>query len=157
MPDFKLKAEPGRQDITITFEINAPAARVFKAMTDASMLEKWWGPRVYTTEVDKLEARPGGQWRFINRAADGGEHGFHGVFHLVEPAKRIVQTFEYEGAPGHVSLESMTLEEKNGKTLITAQSVFQSEEDRAGMMQGGAIESGARDTYARLEELLTKA
>jgi uncharacterized protein YndB with AHSA1/START domain len=157
MPNFKLIAEPGKQDITITYDFNAPAAKVFKAMTDAKMIAQWWGPRVYTTEVDQLEPRSGGQWRFINRAADGGEHGFHGVFHLVEAPRRIVQTFEYEGAPGHVSLESMVLEERDGRTYLTAQSVFQSVEDRAGMMQGDGMETGARDTYLRLEELLTKS
>ena len=156
MPNFKLTAEPGKQDITITYEFNAPAVKVFKAMTDAKMISQWWGPRIYTTEVDKLEPRAGGQWRFINRAADGGQHGFHGVFHLVEPPRQIVQTFEYEGAPGHVALESMTLEERGGKTMLTAQSVFQSPEDRAGMMADGGMEAGARETYERLEELLAK-
>ena len=156
MPNFKLRADPGKQDITITYEFNAPAVKVFKAMTDAKMISQWWGPRIYTTEVDKLEPRAGGQWRFINRAADGGQHGFHGVFHLVEPPRQIVQTFEYEGAPGHVALESMTLEERGGKTMLTAQSVFQSPEDRAGMMADGGMESGARETYARLEELLAR-
>ena len=156
MPNFKMKAEPGKQDITITYELPAPAARVFKAMTDASLLTRWWGPRKYETVVDKLEPRTGGQWRFINRAADGGEHGFHGVFHLVEAPHRLIQTFEYEGAPGHVSLESMTLEERDGKTLVTAQSVFQSVEDRAGMMADGGMEAGARETYERLEELLAR-
>ena len=156
MPNFKLTAEPGKQDITITYEFNAPAERVFRAMTDAKMIEKWWGPSIYTTEVDKLEPRPGGQWRFINRAADGGEHGFHGVFHLVDAPSRLIQTFEYEGAPGHVSLETMTLEERNGRTFVTAHSVFQSVEDRAGMMQGDSMEGGARETYERLEALLAK-
>lgn len=157
MPNFVLKAEPGKQDLTITYEFSAPATRVFKAMTDAKMLTQWWGPRIYETIVDKLEPRTGGQWRFINRAADGGEHGFHGVYHLVEEPRRVVQTFEYEGAPGHVSLESMTLEERDGKTFLTAHSVFQSVEDRAGMMQGDSMEAGARDTYLRLEDLLAKA
>ena len=156
MPNFKLKAEPGKQDITITYEYDAPAARVFRAMTDPKMIEKWWGPRVYTTAVDKLEPRVGGQWRYINRAADGGEHAFHGVFHLVDAPRRIVQTFEYEGAPGHVSLEDMTMEERDGRTFVTAHSVFQSPQDREGMMQGDAMETGARDTYLRLEELLAK-
>lgn len=157
MPNFKLKAEPGKQDLMITYEFNAPAARVFKAMTDPKMIAQWWGPRKYETIVDKLEPKVGGQWRFINRAADGGEHGFHGVFHRIDAPRQVVQTFEYEGAPGHVSLESLTLVERDGKTLVTALSVFQSPEDREGMMQGDAMESGARETYARLEELLAKA
>jgi uncharacterized protein YndB with AHSA1/START domain len=154
MPNFRLKAEPGKQDLTITYEFNAPAARVFKAMTDPKMIEKWWGPSIYTTVVDQLEPKAGGQWRFINRAADGGEFGFHGVFHQVEPARRIVQTFEFEGVPGHVSLESMTMEERDGKTFVTAHSVYQSVEDREGMMQGGGMEAGARESYERLEKVL---
>jgi uncharacterized protein YndB with AHSA1/START domain len=156
MANFKLNAEPGRQDFTISYEFAAPAERVFKAMTDAALITQWWGPRRYTTEVNKLEPRSGGQWRYINRAADGGEHGFHGVFHLVEAPHRVIQTFEYEGAPGHVALESMTLEEAGGKTLFTAHSVFQSIEDRVAMMQEG-MEEGARETYERLEALVTQS
>jgi uncharacterized protein YndB with AHSA1/START domain len=156
MPNFVLKAEPGKQDLTITYEFHASAARVFKAMTDAKMLAQWWGPRRYDTIVDTLEPRTGGQWRFINVEAGGSQHGFHGVFHLVEAPHRLIQTFEYEGAPGHVSLGSMTLEERGGKTFLTAHSVFQSPEDRAGMMADGGMEEGARETYTRLEELLTK-
>jgi uncharacterized protein YndB with AHSA1/START domain len=153
MGNFRLKAEAGRQDVVITYEIAATASRVFKAMTDPTLLSKWWGPSKYATIVEKLEPRPGGQWRYINRGDQGQEYGFHGVFHLVETAKRIVQTFEFEGMPGHVSLETMTLEERDGKTLITAHAVYQSVEDRDGMVQSG-MESGARETYARLEEVV---
>lgn len=156
MPNFRLKAEPGKQEFTIAYEFNAPAARVFKALTDSALIAKWWGPKQYTTVVDKLEAREGGQWRYINRGADGQEFGFHGVFHLIDSPRRIVQTFEFEGQPGHVCLESMTLEERGGKTLITDHSVFQSVEDRDGMIQSG-MESGARESYERLEELVAKA
>ena len=156
MPNFRLKAEPGKQELTITHEFNAPAARVFKALTDPALIVKWWGPKQYTTVVDKLEAKSGGQWRYIHRGADGQEFAFHGVFHLIDSPRRIVQTFEYEGQAGHVALESMTLEERGGKTLITAQSVFQSVEDRDGMIQSG-MESGARESYERLEELLAKS
>lgn len=156
MPAFRLTAEPGQQELTITHEFHAPAARVFQAMTDASLLPHWWGPRKYATVVDQLEPRTGGRWRFINRGQDGAEHGFHGTFHLVDAPRRIVQTFEYEGAPGHVSLESLTLEERDGKTLLAAHSVFQSVQDRDEMMHGDDMESGARETYARLEELLAQ-
>ena len=120
------------------------------------MLAQWWGPRKYETVVDKLEPKTGGQWRFINRATDGGEHGHHTVFHLVEASQRLVQTFEYECATSNVLMESMTLEERNGKTVVTAHSLFQSVEDREGMLAGGGKEEGSRETYAKLDELLAK-
>ena len=156
MPDFSLKAEPGKQELTLTYEFSAPAERVFKAMTDRTMIPKWWGPRKYVTIVDKQEVKVGGVWRYLNRDAEGNEYGFHGVYHLIEAPRRIVQTFEFEGAPGHVSLESMTLGERNGRTLATAHSVFQSVEARDGMMQGDGMEAGARETYERLEELAAR-
>ena len=49
----------------------------------------------------------GGRWRFLNIDSDDNEYGFHGVFHEITPGERIVQTFEFEGAPGHVSLETL--------------------------------------------------
>lgn len=67
--------------------------------------------------------------------------------------ERIVATFEYEGMPGHVSVETMTLVERDGRTTLTARSVFASREDREGMLRSG-MESGARESYDRLGELL---
>ncbi|MDQ2943396.1 MAG: SRPBCC domain-containing protein, partial [Candidatus Dormibacteraeota bacterium] len=66
-----------------------------------------------------------------------------------------VQTFEFEGVPGHVALDTMTLEEVDGKTRLVQQSVFQSVEDRDGMVQSG-MEEGASESMDRLAELLAE-
>lgn len=135
---------------------DAPRALVFKAYTDPALIPQWWGPRMYATIVDKLDARPGGLWRFLNRDKDGTEYAFHGVYHEVAAPERIVATFEFEGVPGHVSLETLTLEESGGRTMLTNTSVFQSVTDRDGMLQHG-MEEGAVETMDRLGELLAKA
>ena len=142
----------GDREIVITREFDAPRELVFKAITDPKLIPNWWGPRRYTTIVDKMDVRPGGAWRFIHRGPDG-EHGFKGVYREVVPPQRIVQTFEWEGLPGHVSVETLILEEIEGKTRITATSVFDTKEDRDGMWQSGA-ESGARETWDRFAEVL---
>jgi uncharacterized protein YndB with AHSA1/START domain len=77
------------------------------------------------------------------------------VFHHLSP-ERIVQTFEYEGAPGHVQLETMTLEEIGGRTKMTAHSVFQSVEARDGMVSAG-MEGGFNEGMQRLDRLLLEA
>ena len=151
-------AEPGKQEILITREFDAPRELVFKACTDPKLIPQWWGPRYLSTEVDKMDVRPGGQWRFLNRDAAGNEYAFHGVYHEVLAPERIIDTFEFEGLPerGHVTLETMKLEElPGGRTRLTIQSVFQSVADRDGMLQSG-MEEGVNDTYERLEELLKK-
>jgi uncharacterized protein YndB with AHSA1/START domain len=148
-------AEPGKQEIVITHEFNAPRDLVFKTCMDPDLIPQWWGPRKYETIVDKMEVRPGGQWRFLNRDNQGNEHSFHGFFHEIVAPERFTQTFEYEGAPGHIALETYRLEDQNGKTLMTSVSVFQSVEDRDAMIQSG-MEEGTRELLERLTELVER-
>ncbi len=145
--------EPNSQEIRINTTYNAPRELVFKAYTDPDLIPQWYGPRYLTTEIDKLEARAGGRWRFLNYDPEGNVYAFHGVFHEVAAPDRIVQTFEYEGMPGHVVLETAVFEDIGGRTRVVTQSVFQSIEDRDGMAASG-MEVGINEGYERLNELL---
>ncbi|MDZ4720359.1 MAG: SRPBCC family protein [Roseiflexaceae bacterium] len=154
MGNLTLIAEPGKQEITITREFNAPRELVFRVLTDPALTPKWWGPRGLTTIIDKMDVHAGGMWRFVQRDQQGNEFAFHGVYHAVIAPERVINTFEFEGMPGHVILETMTLEaQADGKTLLTASSVFQSVADRDGMLSSGMAE-GSRESYERLDELL---
>jgi uncharacterized protein YndB with AHSA1/START domain len=155
MADLQVVAEPGTHEIQITRSFDAPRELVYKAFTDPDAVRRWWGQRDTETVVDRLEARAGGQWRFVERSGDGDEHGFHGVYHEATAPERIVYTFEWEGMPGHVLLETITFEEQDGKTRMTDTSVFQSVADRDGMLQSG-MESGAAESLDRLDEYLAK-
>ena len=128
---------------------------MFKAIIDRELLARWWGPRKYKTVVDTMDVRPGGKWRMRNIAADGSEHAFRGEFREVTPPERVVWTFEYEPLAGHISVETMTLTEHDGRTLLTVRDQFSSKEDRDGMLQSG-METGARETYERLDEVLAE-
>ena len=157
MNKTNLIAEPGKQEITVSRIFDAPRELVFKTYTDPSLLSQWWGPARYTTEVESMEVRKGGRWRFIQRDDRGNEDAFNGVFHEVVPSEQIIQTFEYEGIPGHhVILETLTFEDVGGKTHLTDQMVYQSVEDRDGMLQAG-MEEGNRESLDRLDALLKKA
>src|SRR5712692_3319826 len=156
--ETKITSVPGKQEILITREFDAPRELVFKAITDPQLIPQWWGPRYLSTQVDTMDVRPGGQWRFINRDAEGKAYAFHGVYHEILAPERIIDTFEFEGLPetGHVTLETMKLEAlPGGRTRLIAQSVFQSVADRDGMLQSG-MEEGVNETYDRLAELLKK-
>jgi len=134
----------------------APRERVFAAYTDAKAIPEWWGPRSLTTTVEKLEPRAGGQWRFVQRDQAGNVYGFHGVYHACVAPERLVQTFEFEGAPGHVLLESVRFESVAAGTKVTVDSVFPDLATRNGMMEHGMTE-GAIETWDRFEELLKKS
>jgi len=148
----RIIAERGKQEVITTRVFDAPRNLVFKAHTDRDLIPQWWGPARLTTTIDKLDAKPGGQWRFVQREAAGAQYAFHGVYHEVSP-ERIVCTFEYEGTPGHISLDSVTFEELGGRTKLTEKTVFLSVEDRNGMMMEG-MEEGVYESMDRLAELL---
>jgi uncharacterized protein YndB with AHSA1/START domain len=146
---------PSDTEILITREFDAPRALVFKAMCDPALIPQWWGPRKYETIVDKMDVRPGGAWRFINRGADGTEFAFRGEYREIVPPERIVQTFEFEPLAGHISIETATFTEQNGRTLLTNHTLYASKEDRDGMIESG-MESGLRETHDRFAELLVE-
>ncbi|MGA9187182.1 MAG: SRPBCC family protein [Methanosarcina sp.] len=154
----KITAEPGKQEIFITREFDAPQELVFKAFTDPKLYTQWLGPSGLTMMLEIFEPRNGGMWRYIQKDQDGNEYAFHGVNHEVTAPERIISTFEFEGLPekGHVILETARFEALPGdRTKLTSQSVFQTVEDRDGMFQSG-MEEGINDSYDRLDELLEK-
>ncbi|TME61017.1 MAG: ATPase [Chloroflexi bacterium] len=144
---------PSDKEILITREFDAPRDVVFKAMTDPNLIPRWWGPRGYTTIVEKMDVRPGGKYRFLHRTTGGEESAFRGEYREVVAPERIVQTFEWEPMAGHISVETATFTEQDGRTLLTTRSVFASKEDRDGMIQSG-MEKGLRETHDRFAELL---
>ncbi|MCA9867030.1 MAG: SRPBCC family protein [Anaerolineae bacterium] len=155
MSTLNVVAKPGEAQLEMARVFDAPRELVFKAYTDATLVPRWWGPRYLTTTVDKLEARSGGSWRFVQRAPDGGIHAFHGVYHDVTAPERLVYTFEYEGMPGHVMLETVVFEDMGGKTRVVVGGAFQSAADRDGMIESG-MEEGAEESNQRLDELLAE-
>src|SRR5438093_2998859 len=100
-----------------------------------------------------MDVRPCCTWRFIQRQADGTEIAFHCEYREVVPPERIVQTFEFEPMAGHISVETATFTERDGRTLLTTRSKFASKEDRDGMIQSG-MEKGLRETHDRFAEVL---
>ncbi len=154
MGETTLTAEPGIPQIVMTREFDAPPELLLRAYTEPELIEQWWGPRRFATIVDRFDLRHGGEWRVLNREDDGTEYGFHGVFHGTASVDGgIVQTWEYEGAPGHVHLETSTFEEHDGGTRLVLTASYPTVEARDAMVDSG-MESGARETLDRLDELV---
>jgi uncharacterized protein YndB with AHSA1/START domain len=153
MTKLNLVAEPGTHEIVVTRAFNAPRELVFQTFVDPTLIPQWWGPTRLTTTVDQMDLRMGGVWRYIQRDQDGNETAFRGVYHEMLVPERLVFTFEWEGMPGHILLETATFTERDGKTILTDSSVFQSVADRDGMLNSG-MEEGTNESYQRLDTLL---
>jgi uncharacterized protein YndB with AHSA1/START domain len=153
MSNTEITAPSDIPQVIVTGEFDAPVDLVFRAHIHPDLLVRWLGPSELTLTVERFEAHHGGRWRYIQKDARGNEHRFHGVFHGDPSPSGIVQTFEYEGAPGHVKLDTTTFEERDGRTLLRTVSSFQSFGDRDAMVASG-MEHGVRDSGDRLDALL---
>ncbi|SEI46085.1 Uncharacterized conserved protein YndB, AHSA1/START domain [Dyadobacter sp. SG02] len=158
--ETKIIVEPGKQELFIIREFEAPRDIVFRAFSEEDLLTQWAaGPNDMTVHYEKFQPYAGGSYRFINTIPGNPmEFAFHGVCHEHTAPERIIQTFEFEGLPekGHVILETSRFEDlPDGRTRLTVQSVFQSVADRDGMVQSG-MGRGVTDSYARLDALLEK-
>jgi uncharacterized protein YndB with AHSA1/START domain len=153
--ELKTTVEPGVPQILTSREFEAPRELVYRAFTDPDLLAQWLGPRRYGMKIDHWDLRHGGSWRFLNIDDAGNEFGFHGVFHGEPSMDGIVQTFEFEGAPGNVQMDTVSFEERDGRTTVRTNSVFQSVQARDAMYEAGMAD-GMREGYERLEELLEK-
>jgi len=153
---LKITAEPGKQELFIVREFDAPREDVFKAYTDPDILVNWLGPRGMTMTIDYYDARKGGSYRYTHTDAKGNSFAFNGVIHEMYEPQLLIQTFEFEGMPtkGHVSMDTGMLEELPGnRTRMTIQSVFRSVADRDGLIASG-MERGLGEGFERLDELL---
>lgn len=150
--ELKVYAE-GERQIKGERIFDAPREKVYAAMTDPELIPKWWGRHKDETTVEELDVRVGGRWHFVCEGPDG-THGFSGVYRELEEPSRIVQTFEWDGMPGYISVDAMDLEDLgDGRTRVVSTSTFHFTEERDGMLSSG-MEIGMGETYDRLEELL---
>ena len=155
---LKITAEPGRQELYVVREFDAPRELVFRIFTDPDLLHRWLGPRNMTMTIDHYDARTGGSYRYIHTAPNGDSYAFNGAFHEITAPVRAIQTFEFEGLAerGHVSLDTATFDELPGeRARLTIHSVHRSVAARDGIVMSG-MERGMAEGFDRLDELLAE-
>jgi uncharacterized protein YndB with AHSA1/START domain len=150
---LELIAEPGKTSFSTRRVVDAPRALVFEAFTKCEHLKRWMGPCTLTMVSCETDLRVGGRYRFVFRTPDGSEVGFSGEYREIARPERVVRTFVFEPMPDAEALETLTLEEHDGKTTITTLTVHKTVENRDGHVQSG-VDKGMAEGYARLDELL---
>jgi uncharacterized protein YndB with AHSA1/START domain len=143
---------PAERQVRIERIFDAPRALVWRTFTEPALLAQWWG-RGNTLVVERLEIKRGGHWRFVEHSPQG-VHGFEGRFREVKPPELLSQTFEWDGMPGYVVINTTTLEELGDRrTRVVTVSEFYTREERDGMVNSG-MAVGLGQSYAALDRLL---
>jgi uncharacterized protein YndB with AHSA1/START domain len=146
---------PSDREIHVERTFDAPRDRVWAAYSQPELLAQWWG-RGNRVDIEKFEFERGGHWRFVEHS-DGETHGFEGRFREITPQERLVQTFEWDGMPGYVTVDTATFVDLgDGRTKVVTDSLFHTTEERDGMMQAGMAD-GLNQSYAALDRLLASS
>jgi uncharacterized protein YndB with AHSA1/START domain len=143
---------PGDREIRVERVFNASRERVWRAYTEPTLIAQWWG-RGRKMTVERMEVKRGGRWRFVVEG-EFGVQGFEGRYREVTAPERLVQTFEWDGAPGHVVLETIQLIDLgNGQTRVVNSSLTHTAEERQDMLRSG-MQKGVEESFAALDRLL---
>ena len=144
---------PSDREILMTRKFDAPRQIVWDTITDPELIPQWWGFRRDTTEVKKMDVRPGGEWRYITHTEGGEDIDFHGTYREVVAPEKLVYSFLFGDMPEGDGFVEITLVERDGVTELRDRGVFSSKEERDAVIESG-MEVGARETYERLAELV---
>jgi len=147
----KVDAQTGRHDLTITREFDLPVELLFKAYTEAEIVEQWMG-----TKVLKLENKKHGGYRFETTDQKGHKYNFNGTIHDFITDKKITRTFEFENMPFDVQLEFLEFEKlTDGTSKLTIHTIYRSVEQRDQMLQM-PFKQGINMAHNRLQEIMAK-
>ena len=149
-----VNAPEGLPFIEIVREFDAPVEAVFRAHRDPELVTQWLGPRGYEMDIERWDFTSQGGYRYVHRNPEGEEYAFNGTFHTVRENEFAVQTFEFEGVPDVVAIESVNFEDLgDGRSRIHIHSTYPTVEARDGMVASG-MEGGLREGYERLDAIL---
>jgi uncharacterized protein YndB with AHSA1/START domain len=143
---------PADEQILITREFDAPKHLVYEAWTTPELVKRWWGGKRGEVTLVEIDLRVGGSWRYV-MSGEGFEVGFHGEYREIVPDERIVSTEVFEGMPDAASLNTLTLTETDGRTLLTVLVQHASKEYRDGHVNSG-MEIGLQEALDALERVV---
>jgi uncharacterized protein YndB with AHSA1/START domain len=143
---------PTEEQILITREFDAPKELVYKAFTTPELVKRWWNAKRGEVTIAEIDLRVGGRWRYVMTADGGFEVGFHGEYREIVPNERIVSTEVYEGYPDEEAVNTATLTEVDGRTILTILVQHTSKQARDAHIDSG-MEDGLQDALDLLEEV----
>jgi len=143
------ESNTAERELTISRLLNAPRELVWEVWTKAEHIKNWWGPTGFTNTIFSMEVKPGGVWDFIMHGPDGTDYKNKSIYKEIIKPERIV--FE------HVSpkfIATITFEEKNGKTLLTWNMLFETKEQFEKVVKTFKADEGLKQNIVKLEDYL---
>jgi Uncharacterized conserved protein len=154
-----MSEEAASREITITRLFDAPRDLVFQAWTEPDRISKWWGPEGFFAPSVESDPRPGGSLMIVMRGLDGVDYKMTGIFKEVQAPERLVvesTALDLDGKPVLTAMNTVTFQDKDGKTEVTVHArAVALVPDAAGML--GGMLTGWTQSLQCLDDVLTGA
>ena len=146
-----MDGQPGGLVVDMTWVLDAPRERVFRALTEPTALAKWWGPSGFTTPEIELDLRVGGGYRFGMQPPEGELFHLAGEFVAIEPPSRLVYTFRWEepDPDDRETIVSLSLDDLGDATEVSLSQGEFATEARLDLHR-----SGWTDSFVKLRALV---
>jgi uncharacterized protein YndB with AHSA1/START domain len=147
--------------LVVTREFKGTPDQVWKAWTDASLLDLWWAPKPWNARTKKMDFKEGGTWLYCMEGPDGEQQWCRADYKTINPQKSfsIVDAFCDENGNITEELPGMHWQNEFTKTengtMVTAEITFKSEEDLEKIIEMG-FKEGFTAAHGNLDELLAK-
>jgi uncharacterized protein YndB with AHSA1/START domain len=116
MSQTAIQAPPS---LVISRTYPAPAERVFKAWTDANQLGQWFAPTDDYTTKATVDLRVGHEYRISIAHKGGNIHNVLGTYRLIDPPRKLVYTWRWEGGPETDTLVTVDFTPRGDSTEVT--------------------------------------
>ena len=157
-----LQRTKGAEDVearSITLErvVDAPRALVFEAFTHAEHVDRWWGPRGFSTRTHSMDVRVGGVWRYTMQHAEYGTFENWIRYTRIVPNERL--EFDHGAREDDPDMfESVvTFEDvEGGRTRVTLRNTLQTAARRQELVEKYGVIEGGKQTLEKLAEYVAQ-
>ena len=153
MSELKVTKDLENNTLTLEREFDAPADKVWKALTDKDTFEKWWGPEGWETTAKEFNFTPGGRVHYDMKCVDEAQGEWFGqsswglmLIDSVDAPNSFSYTDYFSDESGAMNQEMPALKiantfvEENGKTKFVSVSHADSAEQIEQLIKMGMIE-----------------
>jgi uncharacterized protein YndB with AHSA1/START domain len=158
--NFEFEANLPAKKIHVSREFKAPVDKVWKAFTDAEILEKWVAPKPWAAVTKAMDFRVGGIWLYAMVSPEGQKHWVYAEFTSIESGCAFSSTgriCDGDGNPvpgGPKSYRETKFSSIDGERTKVEMVISFEEESTIKWFVEGGFKEGTIMTMNQLDELL---
>ena len=158
--NFVFDADLAAKKIHVVREFNAPVEKVWRAWTEADLLDKWVAPKPWKAVTKIMDFAVGGIWLYAMVGTDGQKHWVYAEFTAIESGSSFSSIGRFCDGEGNPIMQAPKSNRDTkfssidgDRTKVESVIIFE-DESTIKMFVDGGFKEGTIATLCNLDELL---